>query len=99
FVLAACLLSGALSAQELQFAPLGDLRLESGDVIKDCRIGYRTFGQLDAAKSNAVLFPTWFTGTTKELIDQVGPGKLVDSSKYFVITVDSLGDGVTCSPS
>lgn len=86
-------------AQELQFASLGDFRLESGQVLSDCRIGYRTFGQLDAAKSNAILFPTWFTGTTKDLIGQVGPGKLVDSSKYFVITVDALGDGVTCSPS
>ena len=85
--------------QELRFANLGDFRLQSGQVIHDCRIGYRTFGRLDGAKSNAVLFPTWFTGTTKDLISLVGPGKLVDSSKYFVITVDALGDGVSSSPS
>ena len=86
-------------AQELRFANLGDFKLQNGEVIRDCRIGYRTFGRLDSAKSNAVLFPTWFTGTTKDLISLVGPGKLVDSSKYVVITVDALGDGVSSSPS
>jgi len=98
-LLAACLLVSPAVAQELQFADLGDFRLGSGEVIRNCRIGYRTFGQLDAKKSNAVLFPTWFTGTTKDLVALVGPGKLVDSSKYFVITVDALGDGVSTSPS
>jgi homoserine O-acetyltransferase len=89
----------AAFAQEQQFASLGDFRLESGEIIRDCRIGYRTFGKLDAAKSNAVLFPTWFTGTTKDLIEQVGPGKLVDSTIYYVIAVDALGNGVSSSPS
>lgn len=89
----------AAFAQEQQFANLGDFRLESGEVIRDCRLGYRTFGRLDAAKSNAVLFPTWFTGTTNDLIDQIGPGKLVDSTIYYVIAVDALGNGVSSSPS
>lgn len=86
-------------AQELQFANLGDFRLESGATIHDCRVAYRTFGKLDADKSNAVLFPTWFGGTTEDLVSLIGPGKLIDSSKYFVITVDALGDGVSASPS
>jgi homoserine O-acetyltransferase len=85
--------------QELKFADLGDFRLESGQTIRDCRLGYRTFGKLNAEKSNAVLFPTWFTGTTKDLVDLIGPGKLVDPAKHFVIAVDALGDGVTSSPS
>lgn len=41
---------------------LGDFRLENGPVIRDCRIGYRIFGQLNSAKSNAVLFPTSGSG-------------------------------------
>lgn len=93
------LCAASLAAQEQKFASLGDFRLQSGEVIRDCKLGYRTLGELDAAKSNAVLFPTWFTGTTKDLLGLVGPGKLVDSSKYFVILVDALGDGVSSSPS
>lgn len=93
--------TGALAQDEPKFASLGDFRLESGEVIRDCKIGYRTLGELDAQKSNAVLFPTWFTGTSKQLVGLVGPepGKLVDSSKYFVILADALGDGVSSSPS
>ena len=87
------------AAQQLQMASVGDLTLVSGEVIRDCRIGYRTFGHLNADKSNVVVFATWFRGTTKDLIDLFGPGKLVDTSKYYVIAVDALGDGVSSSPS
>src|SRR5580698_3399260 len=82
-----------------QYAALGDLKLENGSVIHDCKIGYRTLGTLNAAKSNAVLIPTWFTGRSSEVAMGVGPGTYVDSTKYFVIAVDALGDGVSCSPS
>ncbi len=88
-----------LFAQELQFAALRDFPLESGATVRNCRIGYRTFGKLNAEKSNAILFPTWFGGTTENLISFIGPGKLIDSSRYFVIAVDALGDGVSTSPS
>lgn len=99
-VLALCLLfAGIVMGQEQQFASLGDFRLYSGEAIRDCKIGYRTMGQLNAAKSNAVLFPTYAGGTTKDLIRFVGPGKFVDSRRYFVILVDSFGDGVSSSPS
>src|SRR3954466_2250301 len=95
------LLSFAAFAQDgqQQFASLGDFKLENGETIRDCRIGFRTFGQLNADKSNAVLFPTWFTGTSAQLIEQVGPGKVVDNSRYYVILVDALGNGVSTSPS
>jgi len=98
-LLALCLCATPCFAQELHFADLGDFRLESGAAIHNCRVGYRTFGKLNAAKSNAVLFPTWFGGTTEDLISLIGPGKLIDSSQYFVIAVDALGDGVSTSPS
>src|SRR5215813_12548971 len=86
-------------AQDLQFASLGDFKLESGKVIRDCRIGYRTFGKLNAAKSNAVLLPTWASGTTEQLKGNVGPSGLVDADKYYVILIDALGNGVSSSPS
>jgi homoserine O-acetyltransferase len=91
--------AAVLAAQEQKFAALGDFRLEDGEVIHDLKLGYRTLGELNAVKSNAILWPTWFTGTSEQLLDLVGPGKLVDSSQYFVILVDALGDGVTTSPS
>ena len=93
------LLSLAVLAQEQQFASLGDCKLESGELIRDCRIGYRTFGKLNREGSNAVVFPTWASGTTEQLKSNIGPGKLIDSEKYFVIAIDALGNGVSSSPS
>jgi homoserine O-acetyltransferase len=93
------LLPFRLSATEQRYFNLGDLGLEGGGVIRDARLGYRTFGVLDAARSNAVIFPSWFMGTSGDLAALIGPGKVVDSSRYFVIAVDSFGNGVSSSPS
>ena len=82
----------------LRFAELGTCRLDSGETIEDCRIGYRTFGTLDAARSNAVLMPTWFTGSSKNLLKRV-PDGYVDTKRFFLVLVDSLGNGVSSSPS
>ncbi len=46
-------------SQEQKFAKLGDFKLESGEVIRDCRIGYRTFGVMNADQSNILLYLMW----------------------------------------
>jgi homoserine O-acetyltransferase len=99
WLLTISLLVGPSAGQDLKFAELGDYRLENGETILDCRIGYRTFGTLNAHKSNAVLFPTWYSGRSQNLVGLIGAGKLVDPAKYFVIAVDALGNGVSSSPS
>ena len=75
------------------------MKLQSGAVIHDFQLGYRTYGKLNAAKSNAILWPTWLGGKTQELMQFVGAGKVVDSTKYFVVLVDAIGDGISTSPS
>lgn len=91
---------GIVQGQGIQkFADLGDFRLENGQVIRNCKLGYRTFGTLDGKKSNAVLVPTWFTGTSEALSPNVGPGKIFDDTRNFIILVDALGNGVSSSPS
>ena len=89
----------AAVAQEQQFASIGDLNLQNGGVIRNCRIGYRTFGKFNSDKSNVVVFPTWAGGTTEQLQSSIGPGKLVDSTTYFVVAIDALSNGVSSSPS
>jgi homoserine O-acetyltransferase len=82
-----------------QFASLGDFKLESGKVIHNCSVGYRTYGHLDSAKNNGVLFPSWFGGTAKDIERYASPWKIIDTNRYFLIIVDALGDGVSTSPS
>jgi homoserine O-acetyltransferase len=97
------LFSGLAKAQgAFRLADLGDLSLENGQTIQDCRIGYRTFGKLNKDRTNAILFPTWFTGTSLGLASagMIGRSdKALDTLKYFVIAVDALGNGVSSSPS
>lgn len=90
-----------------QFAELGQCKLESGKVIENCRMGYRTFGHLNSAGDNAVLVPTWLYGTSGELAslfgnesnDGAAPSHLIDTSRWFGIAIDALSDGVSSSPS
>ncbi len=88
-----------LMGQELQFAEMGDCELENGGVIQACRLGYRTAGTLDADRSNAVLFPTWFGGSSAQILSLLGPDGMIDTSQSFVILVDAFGNGVSSSPS
>jgi homoserine O-acetyltransferase len=93
------LFAAVANAQEQQFANIGDLKLQNGGVIRNCRIGYRTFGALNNDKSNVVVFPTWAGGTTEQLKSNFGPGKLIDTTTYFVVAIDALSNGVSSSPS
>lgn len=86
-----------------QFADLGQCKLQNGEVIEDCRIGYRTFGHLNAVGDNAVLMPTWLYGTSGDLLSLFGDGsspqQLIDTGRFFGIAIDALGNGVSSSPS
>jgi homoserine acetyltransferase len=82
----------------LQSATLDSCATLLGTPIRDCRISYRTLGHLNADRSNAVLIPTWFTGTTADIVT-LGPAAMADTTRFFVVLVDALGDGVSSSPS
>jgi homoserine O-acetyltransferase len=86
-------------SSELKFGDLGDFKLENGAVFRGCRIAYHTAGKLNDDKSNVVLWPTWFTGSSKQLISLAGSDGYVDPSRFFVIFVDALGNGISSSPS
>jgi homoserine O-acetyltransferase len=92
-------LAASSYAQEQKSADLGDFKLVSGEVLRNCRIGYRTFGKINGDRSNIVVFPTWAGGTTEELKANVGPGKLISDADYYVVLIDALANGVSSSPS
>ena len=95
----------ALRAQDgqQQIANLGQCKLESGKVIEDCRVGYRTYGQLNAAGDNAVLVPTWLYGKSDDLASLFGngssPQQLIDTGKFYGIAIDAFANGISSSPS
>jgi homoserine O-acetyltransferase len=88
----------AATAAEQQLASIGSLTMTGGR-IKQCSLGYRTYGTLAADQGNVVLVPTWLTGRTADQVDMIGPGKLIDTDRWYVIALDAVGNGVSCSPS
>jgi len=82
-----------------QLYQIGELKLESGEVIKDFAISYVTHGTLNDRKSNAVLMVTAISGNHHRIDFMIGPGKAIDTTKYFVIATDAIGNGLTTSPS
>ena len=77
----------------------GNLNLENGAMIEDFKISYTTQGVLNANKSNAILMVTAIGGNHHRIDYLIGPGKALDTDKYFVICTDAIGNGLTTSPS
>jgi homoserine O-acetyltransferase/O-succinyltransferase len=78
---------------------IGNLELEEGGTIRGCTLAYATFGSLNGAGDNAILVPTWYSGTHK-IIEQVyiGKGRALDPDRYFIIVVNQIGNGLSTSP-
>ena len=75
----------------------------NGQTIKNVRVGYQTAGQLNAARDNAILICHFFSGTSHAFGKYtaqdkapgywdaiIGPGKAIDTNKYFVVSSDTL---------
>jgi len=93
-------ISTSIFPQSIQkIAVIGDFQILNGDTIKNCKIGYRTFGKLNEDSSNVIIYPSWFGGTTEGIATLINKYTFVDSSKYFIIALDALGDGISSSPS
>lgn len=89
---------------ERQFVSIGAFQTEAGQELPHVRMAYESFGELNAARDNAVLVFHALTGDS-HLVGQagpghstdgwwseiVGPGKALDTSKYFVIAPNVLG--------
>jgi len=81
-----------------------ELQLESGRVLGPLTLAYETYGALNAAKSNAILVTHAWTGDAHAAgkhaeddrkpgwwDDMIGPGKVLDTDRYFVICSNVIG--------
>ena len=88
---------------EKKFLTLPQYTTTGGKTIKNVRVGYETYGKLSAAGDNAVFVSHFFTGTShaagRYKADEkaagywdaiIGPGKAIDTEKYFVVSADTL---------
>ena len=78
---------------------LGTVTLQDGVALPSVKIAYKTHGTLNAAKDNAILFPTWYSGQHPDVEWVIGPQWALDPARYFIVVVNIFGNGVSASPS
>jgi len=78
---------------------LGDVALQRGATLRGAKLAYKTYGTLNAQKSNAIVYPTWYSGQHTDNEWLIGPGMALDPAKYFIIVPNMLGNGLSSSPS
>ena len=78
---------------------LGNVRLQRGATLRNGKLAYKTFGKMNAAKDNVIVYPTWYSGQHYDNEWLVGPDMALDPEKYFIIIPNMLGNGLSSSPS
>jgi homoserine O-acetyltransferase/O-succinyltransferase len=77
---------------------LGDVTLQHG-LLPSARIAFKTHGKLNAARDNAIVFPTWYSGQHADVEWIIGEDFSLDPRRYFIIVVNIFGNGISSSPS
>jgi len=103
--------SGYDGPVEKKVFTLASYTTAGGKTIKNVRVGYETYGTLNAAGDNAIFVPHFFTGTSHaagkyKTADAapgywdpiIGAGKPLDTDKYFVVSADALANLNTKDP-
>ena len=78
---------------------LGDVALQSGATLQGMSLAYKTYGTLNAARDNVVVYPTFYSGTHADNEWLIGETMALDPRKYFIIVPNMFGNGVSSSPS
>lgn len=78
---------------------LGDFELQSGKVLPSAHLGFAAYGELNEARDNVIVYPTWYTGTHHNNAALIGDGKALDPAKYFIVVPDMFTNGLSTSPS
>ena len=86
------------------FAAIGPMQLERGGELPSVRIAYETWGELSPARDNAILVLHALTGDSHVVGgpgpghptagwwgSMIGPGKPIDTDRWFVVAPNMLG--------
>lgn len=77
----------------------GDVELQSGITYRNTQLAYQTYGTLNADRSNAIIYMTSYGAHHSDILWMVGPGKALDTDKYFIVIPNLFGNGLSSSPS
>lgn len=86
-------------SRDYEIFDLGDFTFQSGATLRGAFLAYKTFGTLNAARDNVIVYPTWYSGQHGDNEWLIGPGMALDPEKYFIVIPDMFGNGLSSSPS
>ncbi len=78
---------------------LGDVALQSGEVLSGAFLTFATYGTLAPDRSNVVVFPTSYSAQAVDQEWLIGPDGILDPTRWFVVVPDMFGNGSSSSPS
>lgn len=77
----------------------GHVALQSGVVFPSLRLAYQTYGRLNAARDNVIVYPTSFSAQHYDTQWLIQPGGILDPDRYFIVIPNLFGNGLSSSPS
>ena len=86
-------------APDCQRFELGDVTLQSGVTLPDAMLAYKTWGSLNARGDNAIVMPTFYTGTHVRNEGYLRAVPALDPERYFIVSINMFGNGLSSSPS
>jgi homoserine O-acetyltransferase len=84
--------AGGAHTPEHQMPNLGAFTFESGEVVEDFKVSYVTHGRLNEARDNVILAMQHFIGDHHDNDFLIGPGKALDTDKYFIVAPDFISN-------
>jgi homoserine O-acetyltransferase/O-succinyltransferase len=78
---------------------LGNIKLLSGKILNSAKLIYKTYGELNKDGSNVIVLPTFYTGTHERNEGFIGKNRALNPNKYFIISINMFGNGLSTSPS
>jgi homoserine O-acetyltransferase len=101
--LVACAAEPAVGLVDKQVFTTSDFRTHNGEVIAEVRVGWEAYGELNETRDNVILITHFFSGnshaagryTESDALPGywdylIGPGKAIDTDRYYVISSDTL---------
>jgi homoserine O-acetyltransferase len=84
---------------DAQVFQLGSTTLQRGITLPAAQLTYKTYGTLAPDKSNVILYPTSYGAQHSDIDWLIGPGRVLDPTKYFIVIPNQFGNGMSTSPS
>jgi homoserine O-acetyltransferase len=79
-------------------ADLGEVTLQSGARLQ-ARLCWKAHGTLSPGRDNAIVYPTSYGAQHPDLEWLIGPDRILDPTRWFIIIPNMFGNGLSTSPS